>query len=154
MTDKLSEASLRLKLRRLYDDSPKAFEDIIGQLQRMAVVYAGRDSGYMPKDKVASCPVWVLPPVKIVRGKPAKLSDGHLARLLAEYKLRDGTREDFIYQTQRRQFGNGYSYGRINVEEHLKSAEKREKSDADFAQCVALFMEMFADEPRWGTSLP
>ena len=71
--------------------------------------------------------------------KPAKLEDRSLAVLLAEYRCRDGSREDFIDQTQRRLFSNGYSFGRINVEEHLKAAEKREKSDADFAELVESF---------------
>ena len=40
MKNKLDKATLRLKLRKLYDDSPEAFEQIIEQLQGMAVADA------------------------------------------------------------------------------------------------------------------
>jgi hypothetical protein len=79
---------------------------------------------------------WVLPPVKIVRGKPAKLGYFALADLLSDYRCRDGSREDFIDEAQGRLWSNGYTSGYINIEEHLKAAEKTEKSDADFADLV------------------
>ena len=40
MKDKLDKATLRLKLRKLYDDSPEEFEQIVEQLQGMAVADA------------------------------------------------------------------------------------------------------------------
>jgi hypothetical protein len=39
--------------------------------------------------------------------------------------------EIFIDEAQRRRWGNGYTSGYINIEEHLKAAER--KIDADFA---------------------
>ena len=72
MTDKLDKAALRLELRKLYDDSPEAFEQIIEQLQGMAVADAtmGPDpNGIGPFEGTAAYLDWVLPPIKIVRGK-------------------------------------------------------------------------------------
>ena len=153
MTDKLDKAALRLELRKLYDDSPEAFEQIIEQLQGMAVADAtmGPDpNGIGPFEGTAAYLDWVLPPIKIVRGKPAKLEDRGLALLLSEYRCRDGSREDFIDEAQRRRWSNGYTMGYVNIEEHLKAAEKREKCDADFAELV----ERFTAQSAWLLSLP
>jgi hypothetical protein len=150
MTDKLDKATLGLKLRQLYDDSPEAFEDIIGQLLKMASADATLGPGDIPMEGVADYLNWVLPPVKIVRGKPVKLDDLSLALLLSRYRCRDGGREEFIDEEQGRLWGNGYTLGTVNIEEHLKAAEKREKSDAVFAEIVA----SFTSQGAWLRSLP
>ena len=51
MKDKLDKATLRLKLRKLHDDSPEEFERIVEQLQGMAVAKAtmGPDPNGIPR---------------------------------------------------------------------------------------------------------
>jgi hypothetical protein len=122
MTDKLDKAALRLELRKLYDDSPEAFEQIIEQLQGMAVADAtmGPDPTASAHSKEYAYLDRVLPPIKIVRGKPAKR--GPRPALPSEYR-RFTVVEKFYCEAQRCRWGNGYTMGYINIE-HLKAAEK------------------------------
>jgi hypothetical protein len=138
-------AVLKLELRKLYDRYPAEFEYTISYIERMAVHEATRAPNPAPdlEDTTAARLNWVLPPVKIVRGKAARLSEVSLAMLLAEYRCREGSREDFIDQMRACAFSNGYSWGRINVEDHLKAAEKREKGDASFASHVVALTSVF-----------
>jgi hypothetical protein len=142
MKDKLDKATLRLELRKLYDDSPEEFERIVKQLQVMAVANAINgpiftDPNGIPMERTADYLNLVLPSVKIVRGKPVKLGDVSQACLLVKYRSRDGSREDFLDQASGLSFSNGYWTGKISVEDHLKAAEKKEKCDPDFAAFVS-----------------
>jgi hypothetical protein len=133
-------ALLKLELRKLYDRYPTEFEYIIRYIERMAAHDAPRLPDPAHASEAASIAArlnWVLPPVKIVRGKPMRLNDITLATLLAEYRCREGSRAAFISDMSACAFTNGYSWGRINIEDHLKAAEKKEKGDANFASHVA-----------------
>ena len=115
----------QIALRKLYDWSPDQFSFWVELFQS-----CGKD--------------WLdeLPPLEEVRGKPSKISTRTLAWLVAEYQCRPRyeTRIEFL----EKQVGklNCEPYSNFSwknaeaVEWHLKAAEKRAKSDLEFARLV------------------
>jgi hypothetical protein len=145
MKDDLAE--LKIKLRKLYNRYPAEFEQIVEQLERMAIAAAtlppDPDNDFLP-DETAARLNWVLPPIDFVRGKPAKVWYGALIGLLVDYRYARAngvSREEFLHQTaEGRWLSNSYSSFRLTnadtVAGYLKMAEKKAKGDADFATLV------------------
>lgn len=129
--------AIKRGLRRLYDSDPSAFEEVMEKLFKSGRLWRGQ-----------------LPPMETIRGKPKQINDATLAALLADYRNRPRgvSRERFLDRlaSEGCQYGNAYFTGKWSdastILTHLKTAEKKAKADAAFANDVEFWQEVFAEE--------
>jgi hypothetical protein len=137
MTDFHDPGVIQVKrgLRKIYDEHPVAFEWFVSVLQRSGELWRSQ-----------------LPPMEKGKGdKPLQVNRELLALLLADYRNRKGTREQFLEDLAQDgcRYGNPYFLDEWKsgeaIANHLKRAEKIAKADPDFEAEVETWRECLGE---------